>query len=130
MRYIKLKKEDLEGLKKLYQNDSRPTVRKRSQCLVLSHQGHSIIGLTKIFNVNRRTIERWFDSWEKNGFNSLAIKPGRGAKTRLEGLEKEVAKQLELHNRNLNNVLDYLENQHKITICKKTLQNFLKGTGL
>lgn len=130
MRYIKLKEENLERLEELYRKGSSATVRKRSQCLVLSHQGRNIIDLAKIFSVNRRTIERWFDSWEKKGFGSLPVQPGRGAKTRLEGFEKEVAQQLELHNRNLSNVLDYFKKQHEILICKKTLQNFLKGTGL
>ena len=83
-----------------------------------------------IFDVNRRTIERWLDSWAKNGLDSLPIQPGRGVKTRLKGLESEVEKQLKEHNRNLKNVLAYLEEQHNIIICKKTLQNFLKDTGL
>lgn len=130
MRYIKLTEENLERLEKLYRTSGSASVRKRSQGLVLSHQRRNITDLSKIFGVNRRTIERWFDSWEKEGFGSLAVQAGRGAKTRLAGFEKEVAEQLELHNRNLNNVLDYFERQHKISICKKTLQNFLKGTGL
>jgi len=130
MRYIKLKEEDLEKLWELYRKDGNATVRKRGQCLVLSHQGRSILDLAEIFSVSRRTIERWFDGWDKNGFGSLPVQPGRGAKMRLEGFEKELSQQLELHNRNLNNVLDYLEKQHNITICKKTLQNFLKDTGL
>ena len=82
------------------------------------------------FNVNRRTVERWFDSWAKRGIDSLVIQSGRGVKTRLKGLDKEIEGQLEEHNRNLKNVLTYLEEQHNILICKKTLQNFLKGTGL
>ena len=65
-----------------------------------------------------------------NRFDSLAIQPGRGVKMRLKGLDTEIAKQLKIHNWNLKNVLIYLEEQHNITICKKTLQNFLKDTGL
>jgi len=41
-----------------------------------------------------------------------------------------IAKQLEEHSRNLKNVLTYLEEHHNVIICKKTLQNFLKDTGL
>ena len=86
--------------------------------------------MSGIFDVNRRTIERWLDSWSKIGINSLAIQPGRGVKTRLKGLDNEIAEQLKVHSRNLKNVLTYLEEQHNIVICKKTLQNFLKDTGL
>ena len=86
--------------------------------------------LVSIFKVSRRTIERWFDSWAEIGVDSLGIAEGRGAKTLLKDYSREVSEQLELHNRNLKNVLIYFEEQHNIIICKKTLQNFLKVTGL
>lgn len=130
MRYIKLIEVDLEKLEGLYRRDGSATVRKRSQCLVLSHQGRTITDLAKIFNVSRRTVERWFEGWVKKGFDSLGVQPGRGAKTLLKGHEGEVHEQLALHSRNLNNVLGHFEKEHGITICKRTLQNFLKGTGL
>ena len=130
MRYVTLKKEEIEVLECLHQNSLNNTVRKRSQCLVLSHKRYKINDLASIFNVNRRTIERWYNSWVEIGVDSLAITEGRGAKTRLKGYSKEVSQQLELHNRNLKNVLIYFGEQHNIIICKKTLQNFLKDIGL
>ena len=130
MRYITLKKEEIEVLEHLHQNSPNNTVRKRSQCLVLSHQRRKINDLASIFNVSRRTIERWFDSWDEIGVDSLAISEGRGAKTLLKDYSEEVSEQLKLHNRNLKNVLIYFEVKHNIIICKKTLQNFLKVTGL
>ena len=130
MRYITLKTEELEALELLYKNSPDNMVRKRSQCLLLSHQKRTIIDLSKIFDVSRRTIERWFDGWEISGIKSLEMVPGRGVKTRLKGYEDEVAEQVEIHGRNLKNVLTYFKEQHNIIICKQTLQNFLKGTGL
>lgn len=130
MRYIILKTEEFEALELLYKNSSDNMVRKRSQCLLLSHQKRTIIDLSEIFDVNRRTIERWFDGWEISGLKSLEMVPGRGVKTRLKGYEKEVVEQVELHGRNLKNVLAYFKEQHNIIICKQTLQNFLKDTGL
>lgn len=130
MRYITLKTDEIEALEKLHKNSTNNTVRKRSQCLLLSHQRRTITDLSGIFDVNRRTIERWFESWAKNGVDSLAIQPGRGVKTRLKGLETEIAEQLKDNSRNLKSVLIYLKEQHHIIICKKTLQNFLKDTGL
>jgi transposase len=130
MRYVILKTEEVEALEELHKNSANSTIRKRSQCLLLSHQKRTITDLSGIFDVNRRTIERWFDSWAKRGIDSLAIQPGRGVKTRLEGLDAVIAEQLKDHNRNLKNVLTYLEEEHNIVICKKTLQNFLKDTGL
>ncbi|MDA3943450.1 MAG: helix-turn-helix domain-containing protein [Bacteroidetes bacterium] len=130
MRYVTLKTEEVEVLEKLQKHSTDNSVRKRSHCLLLSHQRRTITDLSGIFDVNRRTIERWLDSWAKNGFDSLPILPGRGVKTRLKGLETVISEQLKEHSRNLKNVLTYLEKQHNIIICKKTLQNFLKDTGL
>jgi transposase len=130
MRYIKLKTEEIEALDRILKNSTNNTIRKRSQCLLLSNQKRKITDLSTIFNVNRRTIERWFDKWDIEGVNSLPIMNGRGVKTRLKGFEKEVSEQLELHSRNLKNVLLYFEKQHNLRLCKKTLQNFLKDTGL
>ena len=130
MRYVTLKTEEIEALEKLHKNSTNNKGRTRSQCLLLSHQKRSITDLSGIFDVSRRTIERWFDSWSKTGVDSLVIQPGRGVKTRLEGLDSVIVEQLKNHNRNLKNVLTYLEEQHNIVICKKTLQNFLKETGL
>ena len=129
MRYVTLKTEEIDALESKSKN-SNNTIRKRSQCLLLSNQGRTIIDLSSIFDVDRRTIERWFDKWEKEGVNSLPITTGRGVKTRLRGLEEVISILLETHSRNLKNVLLHLEEKHNIEICKKTLQNFLKDTGL
>jgi len=130
MRYIILKTEEIEALELLLKTSSNNTIRKRSQCLLLSHQKRTIIDLSAVFSVSRRTIERWFDSWVLKGVESLSIESGRGVKTRIKGYEKEVSEQVELHSRNLKNVISYFKEQHNITICKKTLQNFLKDAQL
>jgi len=129
MRYVTLKTKEIEALE-LSSKDSNNTIRKRSHCLLLSNQGRTITDLSSIFDVDRRTIERWFDKWQEEGVDSLPISTGRGAKTLLKGFESEISEQLKIHSRNIKNVLLYLEEKHKISICKKTLQNFLKDTGL
>lgn len=58
MRYLVLEKEEGEVLEQLHRNSPNATVRKRSQCHVLSHQRHKINTLASVFKVNRRTIER------------------------------------------------------------------------
>lgn len=130
MRYVTLKTEEIKALEELYKNAPDNSTRKRSHCLLLSHQKWTIADLSKVFKVNRRTIERWLNDWAASGIDSLPILPGRGVKTRLKGHEEEIAKQLELHSRNLKNVLLHFKEEHNIKICKKTLQNFLKDTGL
>jgi transposase len=130
MRYVILKTEEIIALEVLYKGALDNSTRKRSHCLLLSHQKRTITDLSKIFEVSRRTIERWLDNWTESGLDSLPISPGRGVKTRLKGYEEVIAIQLELHSRNIKNVLLYLEKEYNIKICKRTLQNFLKDTGL
>lgn len=130
MRYVTLKPEEIIALEVLYKSAVDNSTRKRSHCFLLSHQKRTITDLSKVFGVSRRTIERWFDDWAKSGLDSLPILSGRGVKTRLKGYEKVIATQLELHNRNIKNVLIHLEKEYNIKICKRTLQNFLKDTGL
>ena len=130
MRYVTLKTEEIIALELLYKSALDNSTRKRSHCLLLSHQKRKITDLSKVFGVNRRTIERWLDDWAKSGLDSLPILPGRGVKTRLKGYEEVIETQLELHSRNVKNVLLHLEKEHSIKICKRTLQNFLKDTGL
>ncbi len=130
MRYIAITIEEESVLNDLYKHSPNSTIRKRSQCILLSHQKYKIKDLSAIFKVSRRSIERWFNAWELTGLQSLSIGSGRGVKLRLKEYEQEVKEQLKEHNRNLKNVLLYLKEHHNISICKRTLQNFLKNTGL
>ena len=130
MRYIKLKTEDVELLELLVKTSINNTIRKRSQCLLLSHQRRTIKDLTMIFDVERKTVERWFNTWELEGVNSLSIASGRGVKTRLKGFEEVIKLQIELHNRNIKNILTFLKEEHNIIVCKRTLRNFLKDARL
>lgn len=130
MRYIKLKTEDVELLELLVKTSTNNTIRKRSQCLLLSHQKRTIKDLTMLFGVERKTVERWFDKWNLEGVNSLSITSGRGVKTRLKGFEEVIELQIELHNRNIKNILTYLKEEYNIIVCKRTLRNFLKDARL
>jgi transposase len=130
MRYIKLKTEDVELLELLVKTSNNNTIRKHSQCLLLSHQRRTITDLSMIFDIDRKTVERWFNSWDIDGVNSLSIASGRGVKTRLKGLEEVLKQQVELHNRNIKNILTFLKEEHNITVCKRTLRNFLKDARL
>ena len=96
MGYVTLQTEEIEALENPQKNSIDNTVRKRSQCLLLSHQKRTITDLTDIFGVNRRTIERWFDNWARSGINSLAIQPGRGVKARLSLKSKRNQNDFEL----------------------------------
>src|SRR5664279_4761249 len=90
MRYVTLKTEEVKALEELYKSALDNSTRKRSHCLLLSHQKRTITDLSKVFKVSRRTIERWLNDWAVSGLDSLPILPGRGVKTRLKGHEQEI----------------------------------------
>jgi transposase len=87
MRYLTLKTKEIGALELSSKNDNN-LIRKRSQCLLLSNQGRTIIDLASIFDVDSRTIERWFDKWEKEGLNSLPITAAEELKHALRALKK------------------------------------------
>jgi len=127
--HYEIYKTENKGLNSTYNYSSDNSIKRRSHCLHLSHAERTIIEMASI-DVNLSTIERWLDNLSKTGVVSLPMLHSRGVRTRLVGCEEVVTKQLEVHNRNLKNVLEYLDKEHNIKICLKTLQNFLKGTGL
>ena len=130
MRFININSTEKQKLDFLYKTSTNSTVRKRSHCLLLSHKGKTINELIVLFDMSRSTVVRLFDNWEKEQLKSLSISVGRGAKRRLAGYEDVIKEQLELHNRNLKMVLLHINEELNIKICKRTLLNFLKDTGL
>ncbi len=55
MRYVTLKPNEIKALKQGNKN-SNNTIRKRSHCLLIFHQGRTIIDMADIFYLDRRTI--------------------------------------------------------------------------
>lgn len=77
------------------------------------------------------TVVRFFNAWEaaktiEEKRATLEIKKGRGAKSKLESVASILPNLVKENSRNLNVILDILEKNNNIKICKLTLQNFLK----
>ena len=83
-----------------------------------------------IFDIDGKTVERLFNCWELDAIKSLPIASGRRVKARLEGSEEVIKQQVELHNRNIKNILIFVKEEHNIIVCKRTLRNFLKDARL
>lgn len=134
MRYIHL--EESEKIRLIHLSKTSPNfvIRDRSSYLLFSSRGFSIAQIALLVDVSRYTIARLFDAWEllsgEDKFSSLSISSGRGAKNKLESIKHLIPAMVEEHNRNLNPVLEQIEQEHGIKICKLTLQVFLKGSRL
>jgi len=127
MRNISLTEQEAKELKELYKSGRYMIERKRSQCLLLSHQGKSINELANIFGVSRLTITNWLDKWQNGGLEGIRLQPGRGRKQKLFGIEQEqLEAYVEHHSRNLKAVVALIKEKHAVEVSKKTLQRFLK----
>jgi len=134
MRKVVLSQLEKEKLTNLQKYSDNLVVRKRSLLLLLSNQSNSMSKIAKMTGVHYTAVERLLNAWEnaepENRFSVLKQAKGQGAKVKLKPIEKQIPELMEKHNRNLKLVLQDIENQYNIKICKITLQNFLKVTGL
>ena len=132
MRIIELSEEEKSKLEALYKTSPNSVVRRRCQSLLFSNEGRSIKEVSSLVGVTRRTTERFFNAWEsaEDKFSTLSIAQGRGPKVKLAPVADILPDLVHQHSRNLNLVLDILAKNHQIVVCKLTLQNFLKESGL
>lgn len=106
--------------------------RERCLCLLLSSKRHSMKDISRITGINWLKIVRLFNHWQQTDdkYSSLSIAPGRGAKVKLSSVKVILPELVDKYNRNLTPIMEELESTHNISVCKLTLQNFLKDLGL
>lgn len=129
MRYIKLSDEERDNLKKLRKTTSNAVVKSRIQCLLLSDKGHSMTEVARLTGSNWLKIVRFFNAWEQAEPNekmaTLSIRKGRGSKMKLKKVS-DVLPDLVSGDRKLNSILQILETEYHVKVCKLTLQKYLK----
>lgn len=132
MRFVDLSEEEKQKLEELYENSESHVTRERCLCLLLSSRQHSMKEISRITGVNWLKIVRLFNSWQQadNKYSSLSIAPGRGAKVKLNSVKELLPDLVDKYNRNLTPIMEELQSTHNISVCKLTLQNFLKDLGL
>lgn len=134
MRYIRLSEEEKNQLEELFKTSDNWVVRRRCQILLLSNNGNSLVEVADSLAIHWNTVSRLLDKWETceagAKLSALASINGQGAKVKLQPVAAILPDLIEQHNRNLKPILEILENEYSIKVCKLTLQNFLKCTGL
>ena len=134
MRHITLTETETAQLEDLYKNCPNSVVRQRSLCILLSSKGYSMLEVSIMLDIHRHTVRRLANKWDRASDEDkllvLYTAKGQGAKLKLESVAELLPSLVERHNRNLKPILDTLEKDHGIKVCKQTLRNFLKGTGL
>jgi transposase len=134
MRFIKLSETDLKSLQQGQRYGKHFLFRDRCQCLILSHQGHTIPQLTELFKVHRVTIYEWFNLWEASGIQALHKKSGQGRRPKLSPdnpKHVERARTLvEKDRQNLKAVVAKLSAELNIEMHPDTLKRFLKNLAI
>jgi transposase len=134
MRHVRLTKEEEQSIEELHKTSASFVVRGRCLILLLSNQGNSVKEVSKLVNVHRHTVERLLNKWSDSNvtckLSLLYSSKGQGAKLKLSTVADILPGLIEQHNRNLKPILEILEKEHSIKVCKSTLQHFLKGAGL
>lgn len=134
MRFIKLSETELAELSNGHRNGKTFEFRNRCQCLILSHQGHTIPQLTKLFNVHRVTIYAWFDLWESGGIEALHKKPGQGRRPKLSPANPQHVERaqalVENERQNLKVVTAQLSDELNLEMHPDTLKRFLKNLAI
>lgn len=131
MRYIHLTFEEERELRSARDNEQNKQTRRRIESILLSNTGLQIKELSQYFGVAPKTIYQWLDLWEAGQLQGLRTKAGRGAKKKLREVPEEaIAAMVEASCGNLRPVLLQLSEKYNVEVSKKTLQRFLKISGI
>jgi len=77
-RQVRLKKDELLDLERLYKDTSRADIRTRCQIILLSGDGLSLSRIGRILGLNHQTIRNWIERYEKEGIPGLYTRKRSG----------------------------------------------------
>lgn len=130
MRFIELEENEKEELVRRYANHKNATVRKRVQALILSSQYYSMKEIIEATGMSRTTLYRFLKEWENTELSeridTLFIKDGRGAKSKLDSIKEELPDLVERYNGKTSIILRIIEEKYGIKVSRPTLQKYLK----
>lgn len=119
--------DTLKLLNKVYKYSKKHLTRQKSHCILLSNKGYAIKDLSIIFDIHINTVYNWMNEWESRKILSLYQAKGQGRKAKIteEGLSL-VKEMIERNPKQLNEIIDALEEKKSIKIHKSTLKRVLK----
>jgi len=131
-RFIKkLTKKQIQQLEEQKDHGATPRIRHRAHAILLSHQGASVVELTKIFQTSRTTISQWLDRWDAEGLAGLADKPRSGSPCKLTEAERmRVVELLKQSPHNPAAVLSMIKQEMGKSISRSTLKRIARKAGL
>jgi len=86
--------------------------------------------IIEVTGMSRTTLYRFFENWDNSEFSekidSIFIKSGRGAKPKLDLIKDELPDLAQRYNGHISVILKVLKENYGITVCRLTLQKYLK----
>jgi transposase len=130
MRFIKLKESDWHEVNNIYHTHPKSHVRRRAQCLLLSHKGYKVPELADIFSTRTHTIRCWFNRWEYEGITGLEIRAGRGLKPSIKlestAFVASIKEEISYDPRNLPRAVERINAKWGTSLTVRQVKNFIK----
>ena len=124
---LKLKKEEAETLKELWENSPSAQIRKRAHGVLLSSEKYSIDAISNILDCHRDSVSSWLHAWESKGIVGLFDKSRSGAPSRLSASDVAVIKRiLTEHPHSPKTILAKFIKETRKTISMSTLRRVIK----
>ena len=118
-------------LLELMKNHISARARMRAHTVVLSSREFSIDQISSIYEVDRDTVSRWLDDWEKKGVVGLCDEERSGRPKRLTDEEEQKIKFLaEKEPRSIKNIRAQAKKELKKDVSHSTIKRTLKKLGL
>lgn len=120
--------QTVDHLKEILRTSPVFRTRQRAHAILLSAKAYRIDQLIEIFEVDRDTITRWLNRWDKDHFDGLDDAPRSGRPHSIPPQEEAaVLKQVEADPRRLKAVIARLE--ARFTVSLETIKRLLKRHG-
>ena len=120
--------QTVDHLKQILRTSPVFRTRQRAHAILLSAKAYRIDQLIEIFEVDRDTITRWLNRWDKDHFDGLDDAPRSGRPHSIPPQEEPaVLKQVEADPRRLKAVIARLE--ARFTVSLETIKRLLKRHG-
>lgn len=128
LRVIELNEQEKKELEQGHREGNTHFFRQLCQMVLLKSEGRTSKDLAAILGKCEQSINTWLDRWQQEGIEGLKVKPGRGAKPKLDqvaDLEK-VKQAVQANRQRLSVVKAALEKELNKEFSTKTLNRFVK----
>jgi len=122
-----LSDEDIDFLENLMNDGDSSRIRRRAHTILLSFRRFSVDMISKIYEIQRDTVSKCIDAWEKYGRDGLKDLPKSGRPPKLDASGIETAKKIIMESpQNPGGIIAKINEETGIKISLQTLKRIVK----